>query len=192
MGCSTPGFPVLHYLPEFAQTHVHRVGDAIQPSHALSSPSPAFSLSQNQSFPVSQFFTPVGQSIGASTSAPVLPMNIQGWFLLGWTGWISLWSKGLSRIFSKNKQKKNLLQHHSLKASIFQCSAFFMVHLSPWLLEKDSQKNSCQTWTLFMWLNLLHLSTEFCGLSLFLMVQESGNSSATAIWKLFIWFQDEF
>ena len=48
MDCSTPGFPVLHYLPEFAQTHVHWVGDAVQPSHPLSSRSPAFSLSQHQ------------------------------------------------------------------------------------------------------------------------------------------------
>ena len=49
MDCSTPGFPVLHYLPEFAQTHVHGVSDAIQPSHPLSSPSPsALSLSQHQ------------------------------------------------------------------------------------------------------------------------------------------------
>ena len=48
MDCSTPGFPVLHYLPELTQTHVHRVGDAIQPSHPLSSPSRTFSLSQHQ------------------------------------------------------------------------------------------------------------------------------------------------
>ena len=49
MDCSTPGFPVLHYVPEFAQTHVHRVGDAVQPSYPLSPPSPpALNLSQNQ------------------------------------------------------------------------------------------------------------------------------------------------
>ena len=76
---STPAFPVHHQLPELAQTPVHRVGDAIQPSHPLSSPSPpAFNLSQQSgSFPVSQFFLPSGQSIGASASASVLPMNIQ-------------------------------------------------------------------------------------------------------------------
>jgi len=80
MNCSTPGFPVLHHLPEFAQTHVHQVSDAIQPSHPLSTPSPpAFNLSQHQglSFPMSQFFLLGGQSIGASASALVLPMNIQ-------------------------------------------------------------------------------------------------------------------
>ena len=72
---STPSFPVLHYLPEFAQTHVHWVGDAIQPFHPLSSPSPpTFNLSQHRSFPMSWLFTSGGQSIGASASD--LPMNI--------------------------------------------------------------------------------------------------------------------
>ena len=98
--CITPGFPVLHCLPELAQTHVHRVADAIQPSHSLSSPSPAFNLSQPAlgSFPMSQFFASGGQSPGASASVP--PMNIQGWFPLGLTGLIFLQSKWLSRIFS--------------------------------------------------------------------------------------------
>ena len=78
MDCNTPGFPVLHYLPEFAQTHVHQVSDAIQPSHPLSSPSPpALNLTQHQSFPMSQFFASGGHSIGVSASASVLPMNIQ-------------------------------------------------------------------------------------------------------------------
>ena len=54
-------------------------------------------------FPMSQFFTSGGQSIGASASASVLPMNIQDWFPLGWTGWISLKSKGLSRVFSNTR-----------------------------------------------------------------------------------------
>ena len=65
--CSTPGFPVHHCLLKLAQTHVHQVGDAVQPSHLLLSPSsPALSLSQHQ-----------GQSIGASASASVFPVNIQ-------------------------------------------------------------------------------------------------------------------
>ena len=66
MDCSMPGFPVLHHLPEFAQTHVHRVSGAIQPSHPLLSPSPpAFNHSQHQGFfPVSRLFTSGGQSIG--------------------------------------------------------------------------------------------------------------------------------
>ena len=89
MDCSMPGFPIHHQFLELAQTHVHWVGDAIQPSHLLSSPSPpSFNLSQHQGHFqwVSQFFTSGGQSTGASTSAPVFPMNIQGWFPLGLIG----------------------------------------------------------------------------------------------------------
>ena len=78
MDCSTPGLPVHHQLPEFTQTHVHWIIDAIQPSHPLLSPSPAFSLSQHHGlFPVSWLFISGGQSIGASASASVPPMNIQ-------------------------------------------------------------------------------------------------------------------
>ena len=73
------------------------------------------------SFPMSQLLASGGQSIGVSASASVLPMNIQDWFPLGLTGWISLLPKGLF---------KSLLQHHSSKASIFPCSPFFMVQLS--------------------------------------------------------------
>ena len=73
--CSMPGFPVHHQLLELAQTHVHRVSDAIQPSHPLSSPfPPALNLSQQ----MSRFFTSGGQSIAVSASASVLPVNIQG------------------------------------------------------------------------------------------------------------------
>ena len=100
MDYSTSDVPFLLYLPEFAQTHVHQIGDAFQPSHPLSSPSsPAFNLPQHQglSFRMSQFFASSGQSIGASTSASVLPMNIQDWFPLELTGWISLQTKGLSK-----------------------------------------------------------------------------------------------
>ena len=118
--CNMPGFPVLHHLPELAQTHVHRVSDAIQPFHTLSSLShPAFNLSQHQSFLMSWLFASGGQSIG--TLASVFPMNIQDWFPLGLTGLISLQTKGLSRVFS---------QHHSSKASILWWSAFFMVQFS--------------------------------------------------------------
>ena len=111
MDCSTLGFPVHHQLLELAQTRVHWVSDAIQPSHLLLSPSPqAFNLSQNQSlFPVSQFFISGGQSIGVSASASVLSTNIQDWFPLGWTGWITLQSKGLSRVFSNITVQKHQL-----------------------------------------------------------------------------------
>ena len=70
-------------------------------------------------FQMSQFFASCGQSIGASSSASVLSMNIQDWFPLGWTGWISSHFKGLSRVF----------QHHSSNASILRCSAFFTIQL---------------------------------------------------------------
>ena len=107
MDCSTPGFPVHHQLPELTQTHVHWVGDAIQPS-PLSSPSPpAFNLSQNQGlFQMSQCFASVCQSIGVSASTSVLPVNIQDWFPIEWTGWISLQSKGLSRVLSNTTVQK--------------------------------------------------------------------------------------
>ena len=89
MDCSTPGVSVYHHLLELAQTHVHRVSDAIQPSHPLLSPSPPpFNLSYHQGlFRMKQFFTSGGQSIGASPLASVLPMNIQDWFPLGLTVW---------------------------------------------------------------------------------------------------------
>ena len=87
MDCSMPGFPVLHYLPDFAQIHVHWVSDAIQTSHALLSPSPsAFNLSQNQDLSNESALQIRWSSIGASASASVLPMNIQAWFPLGLTG----------------------------------------------------------------------------------------------------------
>ena len=108
MDCSTPGFPVLHCLLEFVQTHVLWVSDAMQPSHPLSPPSPlALSLSPNQSFPVSWLFPSDGQSIRASALASVLPVNIQDWFCLGLTGLISLQSKGLTRVFSSTIIRKH-------------------------------------------------------------------------------------
>ena len=90
--CSTPGFLVLHYLPEFIQTHVHRVGDAIQPSHPLSSPSPpAFNVSQHQGlFQWVSSSHQVIKILELQLQLSVLPMNIQDWFPLGFSGLISL------------------------------------------------------------------------------------------------------
>ena len=97
-----------HQLPEFTQTHVHQVGDAIQPSHPLSSPSPlAPNPSQHQSFPMSQLFAWGGQSTGVSALTSVLPKNTQDWSPLEWTGWISLQSKGLSRVFFNTTVQKH-------------------------------------------------------------------------------------
>ena len=100
MDCSMPGLPVHHQLPDLTQTHVHWVGYAIQPSHPLSSPSPpVFNLSQHQSL-FKWVSSSRGQSIWVSASASVLPIDIQDWLPLGWTGWIFLQSKGLSVVFS--------------------------------------------------------------------------------------------
>ena len=107
MNCSMPGLPVHHQLPEFTQTYV-QVSDAVQTSHPLSSPTPpAPSLPASESFPLSQLFAWGGQSIGVSASASVPPVNTQNWFPLGWTGWISLQSKGLSRVFSNTTVQKH-------------------------------------------------------------------------------------
>ena len=103
MDYSTPGFPVHHRLPELTQTHVHQVGDAIQPAHPP--------LLLPSIFPSIRVFSvrhlaSGGQSIGVSASASVLPMNIQDRLPLGLTGWISLQSKRLSRVSSNTTVQK--------------------------------------------------------------------------------------
>ena len=109
MDCSTPGFPFHQQLPELTQTHVHWIGGAIQPSYPLPFLSlHAFNLSHHQSlFQWVTFFASGGQSTGVSDSTSALPMNIQDWFPLGWTDWISLQSKGLSRVFSHTTVQKH-------------------------------------------------------------------------------------
>ena len=113
MDCSTPGLPVHHQLLEFTQTLIHCVGDAIQPPHPplLSYLVPFSSCLQSfpasGSFPKSQFFVSGGQ---ISASASVLPMNIQCWFPLGWTG---------LDLLAVQVTLKSFLQHHSWKASVF-------------------------------------------------------------------------
>ena len=104
MDCHTPGLPIHHQFPEFIQIHVYWVCDAIQPSHPLSSPSPPASI---KGFSKSQFFASGDQSIGVSASTSVLTMNTQNWSPLEWTGWISLQSKGHSRVFSKATVQKH-------------------------------------------------------------------------------------
>ena len=131
MDCSTPGFPVLNHLPEFAQSHVHCVRDAIQPSHPLSSPSPpAFNLLEHQSF--FQWVSSLHQV------AKVLEFQLQHqslqWtprtdLLLGWTGWISLLTKGLSRVFSNTT-----VQKHQLFGTL--PSLWSNSHVYTWLLGK--------------------------------------------------------
>ena len=124
--CSTPGLPVHHQLPEFMQTqcplswwcHPTSSSSFIPfSSHLQSFPS-------SGSFPKIQFFASGGQSNGVSASASVLSMNIQNWFPLGLTGWISLLTKGLSRVFSNTTVQKHRFSgtQHS--------------HSHTWLLEK--------------------------------------------------------
>ena len=109
MNHSTPGLPVHHQLLESTQTHVHWVGNAIQPSYPLLFPFSSCSQSfpASGSFPMSQLFTSGDQRIGASASASVFPMNTLDWSPLGWTGWISLQSKGPSRVFYNTTVQKH-------------------------------------------------------------------------------------
>ena len=118
MNCSTPGLPVHHQLPKLAQTHVHRVGDAIQPSHPLSPASPAFNISQHQG---------LFQWVSSSHQvAKVLELQVQhqsfewifrtDYFRMDWFDALAV-----------QVTLKTLLQHHNSKASILRCSAFFMV-----------------------------------------------------------------
>ena len=110
MDCSMPGLPVHHQLLEFTQTHVHWLGDAIQPSHPVIPFSFCLqSFPASGSFWMSQFFASGGQRIGVSASTSVLPMNTQDWSPLWWTGWISLQSKRLSRVFSNTIVQKHQL-----------------------------------------------------------------------------------
>ena len=121
--CSTPGFPVLLYLSEFAQTHVLWVGDAIQPSHPLSSPtSPAFNLSHHSQ----GFFQWISSSHHMakywSFSFSISPSS-------EYSGPISFRMVWL-HLLAVQGMLKSLLQHHSSKALILQCSYFFIVLLS--------------------------------------------------------------
>ena len=130
MNCSTPGLPVHHQLPEFTQTHVHWVSDAIQPSHPVvpfsSCPQ---SLPALGSFPMSQLFAWGGQNIGVSALSSFLPKTTQDWSPLGWTGWISLQSKGLSSVFSNTTVQK----HQFFGA---QLSSQSKSHIHTWPQEK--------------------------------------------------------
>ena len=128
--CTTPGFPVLRYVLELAETHIHWV---MMSSNNLILCHPFSSCLQSSwasgSFPMSQLFTSGGQSIGTSALTPVLPMNIQSWFSLGLTDLISLQFKGLSRVFSNSTVWKH--QFFAAQPSLWSNS-----HIHPWLREK--------------------------------------------------------
>ena len=105
MDYSTPGFPVLYHLPEFAQTRP--LSQWCYPTTLSYVAHFSYPHSFPTSFTVSWLFTLGGQSIGALASASVLLMNIQSWFPLRWTGLISFLSKGLSRVFSNTTVRKH-------------------------------------------------------------------------------------
>ena len=131
MDCSTPGLPVHHLLHgfEFTQTHVHWVSDAIQPSHPLSSPSPVFNLSQNQG--LCQRVRSLNQMAKYwRFSFNISPSNEH-------SGLISFRMYRLD-LLAVQETLKSLLKWHSSKASILQCSAFFIsnTHILTWWLGK--------------------------------------------------------
>ena len=144
MDCGTPGFRVLHHLPQLAQTHVHWVNDAIQSFHPLSPPSPFWSQSfpASGSFPMNQLLASHGPSVRASAS--VLPMIIQGWFPLGLTGLISLQFKGFSRVFSSTTVWKH--QFFSAQPSLWSNSHSFY-HYRAWTISS--------IWILLHWVGSL-------------------------------------
>ena len=135
MDCSTSGFPILYYLPSRVCSNSCPLSRWCHPTISFSVTS-FFSCPQSfpasGSFPMTWLFMSGGQSVGASASASVLSMNIQGWFPLGFTGLISLQSKRLSRAFSNTTVQKH---------QFFGAQIFFMVQLSPslhdYLLEKS-------------------------------------------------------
>ena len=144
MDCSTPGFPV-HQIPELAQTHFHRVGDAIQPSHPLLSLSPpAFNLSQHQSLlqrTDSSLKGPKCWSFNFSIS----PSNAYSGLISFRMDWLDL--------LAVQGTLKSLLQHHSSKTSILWCSAFFTIRLShPYMTARVISRSHC---LLISWLQTL-------------------------------------
>ena len=129
MSCSMPGLPVHHQLPEPTQTHVHwwchpTISSSVSPFSSCPQSFPT-----SGSFPMSQLFPSGGQSIGVSVSASVLLKNTQDWSPLEWTGWISLQSKGLSRVFSNTT-----IQKHQFFGAQFSSQS--NSHIHTWPLEK--------------------------------------------------------
>ena len=122
MDCCMPGFPVYHQLPGPTETHVHWVGDAIQPFRPLLSPSPpAFNLSQHHCFS-SESALPIRWPKYWSFSFSISPSNEYSGLFSFRMDWLNL--------LAVQGTLKSLLQHHSSKASILQCSAFFILQLS--------------------------------------------------------------
>ena len=153
MNCSMPGLPIHHQLPEFTQSHVHW---QCQWCHStISSSGIPFSCLQSfpksGSFPMSQFFTSGGQSIGVSALASVPPMNTQDWSPLEGTGWITLQSKGLSTVFSNTTVQSCPLLFDPMDCSLPGSSVHGMlqVRILGWLaisFSRESSQTRDQTW----------------------------------------------
>ena len=122
MDCSTPGFPVLHHHPELAQTHVHRVSDAIQPSHPQSSPLLLPSIFPNIKVFSSELALPIRWPKYWSFSFSISLSSEYSGLISFRIDWLDL--------LAVQGTLKSLLQHHNLKAPILLCSAFFMVQFS--------------------------------------------------------------
>ena len=137
MNCSTPGLPVHHQLPEFTQTHMHQVSDAIQPSHPLSSPSPP-APNPSQHWSLFQWVNSLHEV------AKVLEFQLQHHSLQR-NPRADLLQNGLVGLLAVQGTPKSLLQHHSSKASVLQCSAFFIVQLSH--LYMTTGKIALSIWT---------------------------------------------
>ena len=121
MDCSTPGFHVYHQLPELTQTHVHRVSEATQPSHPLSSPSPTFNLSQHRVFSNESVLC-IRWPKYWSFSFSIIPSKEYSGLTSFRVDWLDL--------LAVQGTLKSLLQHHISKASILRCFAFFIVQFS--------------------------------------------------------------
>ena len=163
MNCSTPGLPVHHQLPEFTQTHVHRVGDAIQPSHPLSSPStPAPNPSHIRVFSNESTLHKRWPKYWSFSFSIIPSKEIPG--LIFRMDWLDL--------LAVQGTLKSLLQHHSSKASVLRCSAFFTVQLShPYMTKEKTIALIRQTFVgkvMSLLLNMLsRLVLSFQGVSVF-------------------------
>ena len=162
MNCSMPGFPVHHQLPELAQTHVHWVDDTIQPSHPLSSHSPAFNLSSSRVFSRDSVL-PIRWPKYWSFSFSISPSNEYSGLVSFRIDWFDL--------LAVQETLKSLLQHHSSKTSILRHSAFFIVPRSiySFFIVKDLSepfRSWCASWNLLVLSGafLSYLNTELCDL----------------------------
>ena len=138
MNCSTPGLPVHHHLPEFTQTHGHRVSDASQPSHPRSSPSPPAPISPSIIVFSNESTLRIGCPKYWSFSFSIIPSKEHPGLITFRMDWLDL--------FAVQGTLKSLLQHHSSKASILRHSAFFTVQLShPYMI--TGKNRALTSWT---------------------------------------------